>query len=95
MGISANRRMPQQPGLPGSSVAPAAHSLNDIQPFQYPRLQQMAQHNALGGFGRLFGELALRNQEQNRVASGMSPEDWQAKINANLQARRLARPLYG
>jgi hypothetical protein len=55
----------------------------------------MAQHNALGGFGRLFGELALRNQEQNRVASGMSPEDWQAKINANLQARRLARPLYG
>lgn len=51
-----------------------------VQPGMYPRLQQMVAHGPLGG---LFARLAIQHQEQQRIAAGISPEDWQAKIDAH------------
>jgi hypothetical protein len=101
MGISANRRpgeaaqlmgQPQrqvytQEPLPKTPpVMDTLQSGNLAQPFQaYPRLQQMMRGS---GFGAILGNAAMQGMEQRRMAAGMTPEAWQAQINANLGARR-------
>lgn len=54
----------------------------DIAPGMYPRLQQMAQ----GPMGGLAGWL-MQGMEKRRLAAGISPEDWQARITDHFAAR--------
>jgi hypothetical protein len=94
MGLSANRGMAQQAPVysktpligsgvpqPMENAAPQAA----IQPFQYPHLQNFAQHGPLGG---VLARIAMQGMENRRMQAGMSPQDWQAQIDANRTAYR-------
>ena len=91
MGLSSNRNGPLTGGgqMPPGVQQPnpfgtAPHGPAD--PNLYPGLRQMGQH---GPFGGLLASVLMHGLEQRRLSQGMSPQDWQAKLNSFYQQRNL------
>lgn len=54
----------------------------------FPRLQNMVDQGGMGGF---LSQLLMHGMHNKQMASGMSPEDFQARINLGFANRHQAR----